>query len=81
LGNPLRVTLYLVLILAANTKYSINSFFTPANCDVIGVFGNHKKCQCGRRIHPPSACKTDEFLKSTGLATFPVPPPPQRENH
>jgi hypothetical protein len=37
MGNPSRVTLYLVLIVAANTKYSINSFFTPAFCDVFGA--------------------------------------------
>jgi len=42
-GNPSRVILYLVLILAANTKYSINNFFTPAFCDVFGVRGDHKK--------------------------------------
>ncbi|MBB5534577.1 hypothetical protein GGD55_001260 [Rhizobium giardinii] len=42
-GNPSRVILYLVLILAANTKYSINNFFTPAFCDVFGIRGNHKK--------------------------------------
>jgi hypothetical protein len=32
-----------VLIAAANTKYSINSFLTPAFCDVFGAWGDHKK--------------------------------------
>jgi len=43
MGNPFRETLYLVLILAANTKYSINNLLTPAICDVFGAWGDHKK--------------------------------------
>jgi hypothetical protein len=76
------VTLYLVMMLAANTKYSINRLFTPARNAALAT-------QISRKIPPlqplglirPGRMSEPTIWGCEPASKLPGPPPSQREIH
>jgi hypothetical protein len=76
------VILYLVMMLAANTKYSINRLFTPARNAALAT-------QISRKIPPlqplglirPGRMSEPTIWGCEPASELPGPPPSQREIH
>ncbi|NVP58024.1 hypothetical protein [Mycoplana rhizolycopersici] len=65
-------TLYLVLSIAANTKYSINSFFTPVFWLLLPSENRAQKPPLRPAVHPPRRMVTKRILliEGPGLKTL-----------